>query len=191
MHQSSTESVVHMLRSILCNPEIGLSNCVTCNWLGSAAVSMPCNVAGMACVLFDIMLVPMLFPVASAHRQFLRHTQTCMRDAPCPVQHTKQNSRLGLVCRYQPQTAATLRGTGMLTTAPQLMRHTIRTLRACSCLAIEVHCSKIAEAEAALVCQRKEVVSDACAAAARRASGPPKPLAHCDMKVSGQLLPFC
>jgi hypothetical protein len=54
-------------------------------------------------------------------------------------------------------------------------------------------CSKFAEAEAALVCQRKEVVSDAyaCAAEARRASGPPKPLAHCDMKVSGQLLPFC
>jgi hypothetical protein len=33
-----------------------------------------------------------------------------------------------------------------------------------------------------------EVVSDAyaCAAEARRASGPPKPLAHCDMKVPGQ-----
>jgi hypothetical protein len=41
----------------------------------------------------------------------------------------------------------------------------------------QVHCSKIAEAEAALVCQRKEVVSDAyaCAAEARRALGPPNP----------------
>jgi hypothetical protein len=40
-----------------------------------------------------------------------------------------------------------------------------------------LHCSEIAEAEAALVCQRKEVVSDAyaCAAEARRASGPPNP----------------
>jgi hypothetical protein len=39
----------------------------------------------------------------------------------------------------------------------------------------------------------KEVASDACACAAeaRRASGPPQPLAHCDMKVPGQLLPFC
>ena len=53
-------------------------------------------------------------------------------------------------------------------------------------------CNKIAEAEAALVCQRKAVVSDAyaCAAEARRASGPPNPLAQCDMKVSGQLLPL-
>jgi hypothetical protein len=45
-------------------------------------------------------------------------------------------------------------------------------------------CDKIAEAEA-VVSVNEEVVSDACACvnAARRASGPPKPLAHCDMKV--------
>jgi hypothetical protein len=61
-----------------------------------------------------------------------------------------------------------------------------------------VGCNKIAEAEAAVSVNeekkaRREVVSDACACAAeaRRASGPPKPFAHCDMKVPGQLLSFC
>ena len=76
-----------------------------------------------------------------------------------------------------------------------MMRYTMINLKTCqSVVCIRVgtlvegcRCSKIAEAEAALICQRKEVVSDAyaCAAEARRASGPPKPLAHCDMKVSG------
>jgi hypothetical protein len=72
---------------------------------------------------------------------------------------------------------------------PGLLHHAARLAKQ----ARLVCCSKIAEAEAVLVCQRKEVVSDAyaCAAEARRASGPPQPLAHCDIKVSAQLLPFC
>ena len=57
-------------------------------------------------------------------------------------------------------------------------------------------CYKVAEAEAAVsVNEEKWLVMQkeacACANAARRASGPPKPLAHCDMKVPGQLLTFC
>ena len=47
-------------------------------------------------------------------------------------------------------------------------------------------CRKIAEAEAALVCQRKEVVMHMhVQLKLDELRGPPKPLAHCDMKVSG------
>jgi hypothetical protein len=61
------------------------------------------------------------------------------------------------------------------------------------CISIGGCCSKIAEAEAVVsVSKKKRLVMHVHGVnAARRALGPPKPLAHCDMKVPVQLLPFC
>jgi hypothetical protein len=53
-------------------------------------------------------------------------------------------------------------------------------------------CSKIAEAEAVVSVNEKKWLVMHMHVQMRLASfGAPKPLAHCDIKVSGQLLPFC
>ena len=54
-------------------------------------------------------------------------------------------------------------------------------------------CNKIAEAEAAVSVNKKKwlVMHMHVQLQLDEPRGPPKPLAHCDMKVPGRLLPFC
>jgi hypothetical protein len=81
-----------------------------------------------------------------------------------------------------------VRGGGLGIAGGGARRVVLRSL----CWCKQLRCSKIAEAEAAVsVNEKKWLVMHMHVQLQLDELRGPKPLAHCDMKVPGQLLPFC